>query len=94
MKDATIQGASGEEDEKIGEIPAIFANKVYISKLPTGTKITFAENFQVAGSGTKIQPRVSVFLQYQDTKALHLLLGSTLKDVKIEVKLQNHPKQG
>ena len=37
------QSASTEEEAGIGETPAVFANKVFVSPLPGGAKITFAE---------------------------------------------------
>ena len=41
-RDAPEQ-ASPEDEERIDETPAVFANKIYVSPLPGGAKITFAE---------------------------------------------------
>ena len=35
------QSASTEEEARIAETPAIFVNKVFVSPLPGGAKITF-----------------------------------------------------
>ena len=69
------QPASPEEEARIGETPAIFANKVYVSPLPGGAKITFAEALRVPGKN-EASPRVAVFLQHADLAILHRLLDS------------------
>ena len=69
------QPASPEEETRIGETPAIFANKVYLSPLPGGAKITFAEALRVPGKN-EASPRVAVFLQHADLAILHRLLDS------------------
>ena len=76
------QAATPEEDAKIGEIPAIFVNKLYLSKVAAGAKITFAETFQVSGKSVA-QPRVAVFLQHQDVIALHQLLQTAVKNIEV-----------
>ena len=70
------QSASAEEEARIGETPAVFANKVYVSPVPGGAKITFAETQRVAGEG-RASPRVAVFLQNADLAALRRLLDWT-----------------
>ena len=67
------QQASQEEEARIGETPAIFANKVYVSPLPGGAKITFAEACRASGED-RASPRVAVFLQHADLAALRRLL--------------------
>ena len=69
------QPVSPEEEAWIGETPAIFANKVYLSLLPGGAKITFAEALRVLGK-KEASPRMAVFLQHADVGALHRLLDS------------------
>lgn len=44
------QLASPEEEARITETSAVFANKVYVSPMPGGAKITFAER---AGLGAR-----------------------------------------
>ena len=69
----TPRSASPEEEAGIGEMPAIFANKVYISPLPGGARITFAEAHRASGQ-ERASPRVAVFLQSADLAALRSLL--------------------
>ncbi|MCY3760732.1 MAG: hypothetical protein OXH50_05735 [Gemmatimonadetes bacterium] len=70
------QSASAEEEARIGETPAVFANKVYVSPMPGGAKITFAESQRVSGTD-RASPRVAVFLQHADLAALRQLLDWT-----------------
>ena len=70
------QSASAEEEARIGEMPAVFANKVYVTRLPGGAKITFAEARQTQG-GDRASPRAAVFLQDADLAALRRLLDWT-----------------
>ena len=71
------QSASAEEEARIGEMPAVFANKVYVTRMPGGgAKITFAEARQAQG-GNRASPRVAVFLQHADLAALRRLLDWT-----------------
>ena len=74
-KQDASQPASPEEEARIGETPAIFANKVYVSPLPGGAKITFAEALRVPGKN-EASPRMAVFLQHADVGVLHRLLDS------------------
>ena len=53
------QSASLEEEGRIAETPAVFANKVYVSPMPGGVKITFAEARQVSGED-RASPRGDV----------------------------------
>ena len=76
------QAASQDEDVKIGETVAVFANKLYFTPLPLGGKITFAEQFKVAGEDV-VKPRLAVFLQHQDVFALRQLLESGTENIKI-----------
>ena len=43
------QSASSKEEARIAETPAVFANKIFVSPLPGGAKITFAEARRVPG---------------------------------------------
>ena len=70
------QSASTEEEARIGEMPAVFANKVYVSPHAGGAKITFAEARRASG-GEPASPRVAVFLQHADLAALRRLLDWT-----------------
>lgn len=70
------QSASSEEEARIAETPAIFANKVYVSPMPGGAKITFAETRRTSGEDTA-SPRVAVFLQQGDLTVLRRLLEWT-----------------
>ena len=70
------QSASTEEEARIGETPAVFANKVYVSPMPGGAKITFAEARRTSGDELA-SPRVAVFLQHADLLALRRLLDWT-----------------
>ncbi len=70
------QSASAEEEARIAETPAVFANKVFISPLPGGAKITFAEARRKPGEDSA-SPRVAVFLQHADLAALRGLLDWT-----------------
>ncbi len=71
------QSASAEEEARIGEMPAVFVNKVYVTRTPGGgAKITFAEARQAQG-GSPASPRAAVFLQYADLAALRRLLDWT-----------------
>ena len=72
----TPQSASTEEEARIGETPAIFANKVFVSPFPGGAKITFAEARRTAGEDLA-SPRAAVFLQHADLAALRRLLDWT-----------------
>ena len=75
------QSASAEEEARIGEMPAVFANKVYVSPMPGGAKITFAEARRTAGEN-RASPRVAVFLQNADLAALRRLLDWTAAAVE------------
>lgn len=70
------QSASVEEEARIGEMPAVFANKVFVSPLPGGAKITFAEARRASGED-RAMPRAAVFLQHADIAALRRLLDWT-----------------
>ena len=70
------QSASAEEEARIGEVPAVFANKVYVSPMAGGAKITFAESRRTSGED-RASPRVAVFLQTADLAALRRLLDWT-----------------
>lgn len=74
MNDRTApQSASTEEETRIAETPAVFANKVFVSPMPGGAKITFAETRRVSGAD-RVSPRAAVFLQHTDLAALRRLL--------------------
>ena len=70
------QSASAEEEARIAETPAVFANKVFVSPKPGGAKITFAEARRTSGEDVA-SPRVAVFLQHADLAALRRLLDWT-----------------
>jgi len=70
------QSASAEEEARIGETPAVFANKVFVSPMQGGAKITFAEARRVSGEEAA-SPRVAVFLQHADLAVLRRLLDWT-----------------
>jgi len=70
------QSASPEEEARIAETPAVFANKVYVSPMPGGAKITFAEARRIAGED-RASPRAAVFLQHADLAVLRRLLDWT-----------------
>ena len=72
------QTVSPEEDAPIAATPATFANKVYLTPLPSGAKITFAETHRIGGKD-EVSPRIAVFLQHADLHALHRLLEATVK---------------
>ncbi len=67
------QSASAEEEARIAETPAVFANKGFVSPLPGGAKITFAEGRRTSGEELA-SPRMAVFLQHADLAALRQLL--------------------
>ena len=71
------QAVSPEEDARVGATPATFANKLYITPMAGGAKITFAETQRVAGKD-EVWPRVAVFLQHADLAALHRLLDAAV----------------
>ena len=70
------QSASPEEEGRIAETPAVFANKVYVSPMPRGAKITFAEARRLSGEDRE-SPRAAVFLQHADFAVLRRLLDWT-----------------
>ncbi len=70
------QSASAEEEARIADTPALFANKVYVSPHPGGARITFAEARRASGEELA-SPRVAVFLQHADLAALRRLLDWT-----------------
>ena len=70
------QSASPEEEARIAETPAVFANKVYVSPMPGGAKITFAEARRISGED-RVSPRAAVFLQHADLAVLRRLLDWT-----------------
>lgn len=77
MNDPDVpQSASPEEEARIAETPALFANKVYISPMPGGAKITFAEARRVSDED-RTSPRAAVFLQHADLAVLRRLLDWT-----------------
>lgn len=79
------QSASPEEEARIAETPAVFANKVYVSPMPGGAKITFAEARRVSGED-RASPRAAVFLQHADLAVLRRLLDWTVSaDTQPEV---------
>ena len=65
-----------DKETRIGETPAVFANKVYVSPMKGGAKITFAETQRMSG-GDRASPRVAVFLQHADLAALRRPLDWT-----------------
>lgn len=72
---------SDPENKAILNQPALFVNKLYLTKVPSGAKVTFAEiNSSAPG---EVSTRASVFLQHADLFALHDLIGSVLKDIKL-----------
>lgn len=73
----TPQAVSPEEDARIGATPATFANKLYLTMMAGGAKITFAEAQRVAGKD-EVWPRAAVFLQRADLAALHRLLDAAV----------------
>ena len=70
------QSATPEEEARIAETSAVFANKVYVSPMPGGAKITFAEARRVSGED-RASPRAAVFLQHADLAVLRRLLDWT-----------------
>ena len=70
------RSASAEEEARIAETPALFANKVFVSPQPGGAKITIAEARRMSGEELA-SPRVAVFLQHADIAALRRLLDWT-----------------
>lgn len=70
------RSASAEEEARIAETPALFANKVFVSPLPGGARITFAEARRTSGEDLA-SPRVAVFHQHADLAALRRLLDGT-----------------
>ena len=60
-------------------------NKVYLTTMPLGVKITFGETYRV-GTVQKSHPRVAVFLQHQDVTALRGLLEEATKNIKVEAR--------
>lgn len=70
------QFASAAEEAQIAETPAAYANKVYVSPMPGGAKITFAEARRVSGED-RASPRTAVCLQHADLDALRRLLDWT-----------------
>ena len=70
------QSASQEEEARIAETPAVFANTVYVSPMLGGAKITFAEARRVSGED-RASPRAAVFLQHADLAVLGRLLDWT-----------------
>ena len=70
------QSASAAEEALIGEIPAVFVNKVFVSPMPGGAKITFAEARRAAGEDGAAA-RVAVYLHHGDLAALRRLLDWT-----------------
>ena len=55
------QSASEEEEARIAQTPAVFANKVFVSSQPAGAKIIFAQGRRTSGEELA-SPRVAVFL--------------------------------
>lgn len=76
------QTATTDEDMKVAETTAIFSNKLYVTMMPTGAKITFAETLR-SGNSDIVKPRTAVFLQIQDVIGLRDLLNSL--DISMEV---------
>ena len=70
------RSASAEEEARIAETPAVFANRVFVSPKPGGAKITFAEARRTCGEDLA-SPRVAVILQHVDPAALRRLLDWT-----------------
>ncbi|MDE0173013.1 MAG: hypothetical protein OYH76_19215 [Defluviicoccus sp.] len=71
------QSASPEEEARIAETPAVFANKVYVLPMPGGgAKITFAEARRLSGED-RASPRAAMFLQHADLAVLRRLLDWT-----------------
>ena len=73
--DAT-QSTSPEEEARIAETPAVFANKVYVSPMPGGATITFAEARRVSGEN-RASPRAAMFLQHAVLAVLRQLFDWT-----------------
>ena len=72
------QSASAEEEARIAEMPAVFVNKVFVSPVPGGAKITFAEARRASGED-RASPRAAVFLQQADLAALRRLLDRVVE---------------
>ena len=81
-EEKTPPSVTPEEDAKIGETPAVFSNKFYLTTVPLGLKITFAERYKV-GKEHNVDPRCSVFLQHQDALVLHQLLTTFTNRINI-----------
>ena len=74
-----------EEDQLIGEAPAVLSNKFYVTSNPYGTKITFAEGFFVDGE-QQFRARCAVYLVPNDVRDLHQLLEPIVESMqKVEV---------
>ena len=82
LKGELRTGTSLEEDVQIGNTPATYVNKVYLTANPQGAKITFAEMFQVGGE-PKVQPRAAVYLLPQDLISLYRLLDPLVKSAAV-----------
>ena len=70
------QSASPDEEARIAGMLAVFANKIYVTPLPGGARITFAEARPLSGEDGAV-PRVAVFLQHADLAALRGLVDWT-----------------
>ncbi len=73
---------SPTEDTIIGETPAVFANKMYVTPNPYGTKLTFAEAFPV-GADQQVKTRFSVYLVPNDLRALYQLIEPIVQNMQV-----------
>ena len=76
-----VQLINPEEEALIGETPAIFSNRIYVTAKPQGVKITFAEIYPVAGEN-RIRSSTAVFLQLSDFMALKNLIDHQARSIK------------
>ena len=92
--DVQTQIVIGDENLHVVEIPATFVNKIYLTMVPSGAKITFAERLNPAGTEL-VRPRVAVFLQHEDLIALHRLLDASVKNIqKVQMPTAGSNKNG
>ena len=76
-----VSGTGPEEDALIGQTPAVYANKVYLTAVPEGFKLTFAEQYPVGGT-LQSKERFAVFMLLRDFLSMFQLLEKNAQNIE------------
>lgn len=70
----------GEQVQELLHPPALYVNKIYLTLLKTGMRLTFSEEMD----GVEMPAaRTAVYLSLEDAVSLHELMSIHIKNIKI-----------